>query len=108
MSLKMETTLAKLIAKESDTCGYVTYVFKILDKSERNRLNSKYLMCVRFPNWEHRTLSLGEVGYLSYKVIIAGVDQWFDGNALKYYRYSMVQFIKFVSKPVSKKHSYTL
>lgn len=65
-------------------------------------------MCVRFPNWEHRTLSLGEVGYLSYKVIIAGVDQWFDGNDLKYYRYSMVQFIKFVSRPVSKKHSYTL
>lgn len=104
----METTLGRLIAKESDTCGYTTYVFKILDKSERERLKSKYIMCVRFPNWEHRELSIGDVGYLNYKVITAGVDQWYDGNSLKFYRYNMVQFIKFISKPTSKKHLYTL
>lgn len=108
MSSKMETTLGRLIAKESDTCGYITYVFKILDKSERIRLGSKYIMCVQFPNWEHRELFVGDTGYLNYKVITAGIDQWYDGNNLKFYRYNMVQFIKFVNKPVSKKHSYTL
>lgn len=105
----METTLAKLVAKESDTCGYTTYVFRILDQSERTRIGCKYIMCVQFPNWEHRELNVGEVGYLNYKVIIAGVDQWYDGNNLKFYRYNMIQFIRFIPKPkVQDKHSYIL
>ena len=65
-------------------------------------------MCVRFPNWEHRTLSVGEIGYLNYKTIIAGVDKWFDGSTLKPYRYSMIQFIKFISRPIPEKHLYRL
>lgn len=104
----MGTVLAKLVAKENDTCGYITYVFVILDRSERKRLNSKYIMCVRYPNWEHRDIKVGEIGYLNYKVIIAGVDQWFDGKDLRYYKYSTIQFVKFISKSTSKKRLYTL
>lgn len=104
----METIQAKLVAKESDTCGYTTYVFKVLDKSDRERLDSKYIMCVRFPNWEHRNLNIGDMGYLNFKVIIAGVDQWYDGNTLKYYRYNMIQFIKFIQRPTPKKHLYKM
>lgn len=99
----METTLAKLIAKETDTGNYTTYVFKIINKTEVLRIGSKYIMCVRFPNWEHREIFLGERGYLSYEVIRAGVDRWFDGKNLIPYRYNMVQFVKFIQKPKTLK-----
>lgn len=63
----MITILAKLVAKSSDIDNYITYVFVDLESKE-------YLMCVQFPNWEHRELRLGEIGYLEYKEIRAGVD----------------------------------
>ena len=60
------TIKAKLVAQETDSEKYVTYVFELLDPDEIAKLETKYMMCVRWPNWEHRDLKLGEVGYLSY------------------------------------------
>lgn len=88
----LQTVSAKLVAREVDPLGYVTYVFETPD------LESKYLMCVQFKNWDHRLLQIGEVGYVTYREIIAGMDKWFDGNDFIPYRYDNIQFIKFIPK----------
>lgn len=94
------TVLSRLVAKEEDTCGYVTYVFECLDKEIIK--DTKYIMCTRYPNWNHRVINIGEVGYLNFFEIIAGVDKWFDGEKMIPYNYSGIQFCKFVSKPEDK------
>ena len=93
----MITILAQLVAKSSDIDNYITYVFVDLASKE-------YLMCVQFPNWEHRELRLGEIGYLEYKEIRAGVDKWYDGTNFIPYNYSNIQFIKFITKPSEKEY----
>ena len=94
------TVLARLVAKEADTLGYVTYVFECLD--EEILKDTKYIMCTRYPNWNHRTIDIGEVGYLNFFEIRAGVDKWFDGEKMISYNYNGIQFDKFVSKPKEK------
>lgn len=90
--------LAKLVAKSEDTMGYTTYVFECLDELVNE---SKYVMCSRPRDWDHRAIELGEVGYLNFVEVRAGVDTWFDGSKLTPYRYNNVYFIKFVEKPRS-------
>jgi hypothetical protein len=76
--------------------GYTTYVFACQDELINE---SKYIMCTRFPNWDHRIIELGEIGYLKFLEVRAGVDTWFDGNKMVPYRYNDLHFIKFVEKP---------
>ena len=90
------TILAQLLASNRDTLGYITYVFRNL---EDDRPDYKYIMAVRYPNWDHRTIELGDIGYLQYVEIRAGVDKWFDGKNMIPYNYNTIQFIKFVEKP---------
>lgn len=101
------TVLAKLLAFYSDM-GYITYVFELLEEEDRNRFNTKYVMCVQFPNWDHRTLTIGEIGYLNCVEIHAGIDKWFDGKDFVPYNYNMVQFIKFIPKPKEIKYKYVI
>ena len=91
----MVTIYCKLVAKEHDFGGYTTYVFQNL---ENESIYDKYLMCTRWPNWEHRNLDLGETGYLTYKEVVAGVDTWYDGTSFIPYNYTNIIFIKFVKK----------
>ena len=100
------TILSKLLAIDPDPMGYVTYVFECLDKEIIKE--SKYIMCTRFPNWNHRSLDIGEIGYLNFVEIRAGIDKWFDGNRMIPYLYNNIQFIKFVSKPRDKYYKYVL
>lgn len=93
----MMTVLAKLVAKERDNMDYTTYVFECLDKEIIKQ--TKYIMCVRYPNWNCREIKLGEIGYLRFNEIIAGVDTWFDGEKQVPYKYNDVQFLKFIEKP---------
>lgn len=90
------TILAKLLAEEEDTMNYITYVFECLDDEIKKQ--TKYLMCVRWPNWDHRTIELGEIGYLNFEEIRAGITMWYDGDKMIPYKYNNIQFIKFVSK----------
>lgn len=92
----MKTILAKLLAKQNDSFGYVTYIFR---NTETEDIFDKYMMCTQYPNWQHRMLELGEVGYLTYEEHLAGYDKWFDGNNMRYYNYTHIQFIKFIDKP---------
>lgn len=106
--MKELTTLVKLVAKTRDLLGYTTYVFKILEKEEINRLDSKYIMCTRFPNWEHKNIDLEEVGYLNFTELRAGIDEWFDGQKMVPYKYNNIQFLKFVNKPENKRYEYIM
>ena len=94
------------MAKESDTLDYTTYVFECLDSDVVKY--SKYIMCTRYPNWDHRNIELDEIGYLNFMEIKAGVDTWFDGSKMIPYLYNGIQFIKFVHKPESKNYSYIM
>lgn len=94
--------MAKLVAKQEDSMGYVTYVFECLDKEIIKE--TKYIMCTRFPNWDHRKIELDEIGYLNFFEIRAGIDKWFDGNKMIPYNYSNIQFIKFIAKKDQNKY----
>lgn len=100
------TVLAKLVAREEDTCNYITYVFECLDKDMIKE--TRYIMCTRYPNWDHRSIEIGEVGFLNFIEVRAGVDTWFDGKNMIPYRYNNIQFIKFIEKPVEKSHKFIM
>lgn len=87
----------ELIAIDSDCSGYTTLVFKNL---EYDNLDFKYLMCVRYPNWNHGPVDIGDIGYLHVKYVEEGVDKWFDGVKLIPYKYTNCIFIKFVKETV--------
>lgn len=100
------TILARLVANEEDALGYITYVFECLDKEVI--VDSKYIMCTRYPNWDHRKIDIGEEGYLNFFEVRAGVDKWFDGTKMVPYNYNNVQFMKFIAKPRIKDHKYVM
>ena len=99
---------AELIAQETDVFGYTTYVFKLVD--EEDRYGFKYVMCTRWPNWNHRELKNGEVGFLHFTEIIAGKDSWFNGSTYIPYRYSNLQFDRFIIEQdkYNNKHKFKL
>ena len=94
------TVLAKLLASEEDALGYITYVFECLDEDVIKE--TRYIMCTRYPNWDHRKIEIGEVGFLNFFEVKAGVDKFVP------YRYSNIQFMKFVEKPIKKPHKFTM
>lgn len=77
---------------------YTTYVFKTLENRDRDFLQSNYVMCIRYPNWDHRPLSKGEEGFLCYRLIQEGVDKYFDGENIIPYNKTTIQFMKFIPK----------
>ena len=104
-----ETTYVKLLCQQKDSLDYTTYVFEIIDSKEIDRLGYRYIMCTRWPNWDHRELLNGEEGYLNYSVIISGVDTWYDGASFVPYKCSTYQFNKFITKqPEQNKHTFKL
>lgn len=102
------TTLAKLVAKEADILGYITYVFEVLDQDEIKKLDTKFIMCTRYPNWDHRSIDIDEVGYLDFTEIQAGVTKWFNGEKMVFYNYNGIQFNKFVAKPTKDKNKFIM
>lgn len=99
------TVLAQLIASDTDSFGYVTYVFKRLDELAKE---AQYVMCVRYPNWNHRLINLGEKGFLSFLEVKAGEDKWFNGKDMVPYNYSAIQFLKFINMPETLTNSYVM
>ena len=55
-------------------------------------------MITRWPNWQHSNIDIGEIGYVTYKEVIAGQDTWWDGTKFVPYNYTNIVFIKFVRK----------
>jgi hypothetical protein len=97
------TILSRLVAKEADF-EYVVYVFEVLDA----QFEDKYIMCTRYPNWNHRNIEIGEEGYLEFSFHRAGFDKWFDGTRMVPYLYTGIQFLKFIEKPKEVTNKYTI
>jgi len=87
----------QLLCKETDIGGYVTYVFKNLDKAS---FGQNYLMLTRWYNWEHRPIDIGEIGYVEYQEVHAGVDTYYDriSDSMVKYNYNNLIFIKFIKE----------
>lgn len=100
MNSKEITSYAKLIAKADDGLGYINYVF---ERFEYETIEDRYLMCVRFPNWNHGPIEIGDIGYVHTRYVEGGIDKWFDGTNLISYRYTNIIFLKFIpEKPILK------
>lgn len=95
MEINEITLHAKLLAFCNEELGYKTLIFEDLEYKD---LDFKYITCVLFPNWNHSPLKIGDEGFLQIKYISAGVDKWFNGNELVPYRYTNIQFIKFIKQ----------
>ena len=94
----MVTIHAKCLDYHKDIGGYTLYVFQNLEPRD---WSSKYIMCVRVPNWEHELFKLNDQGFLTYEEIHAGVDQWYNKEFDKMvpYNYTFIQFIRFITEP---------
>ena len=93
--------LVKLLVSEQDSFGYITHVFECLEDYMIKQ--TKYIMCTQFPNWDCKKINIGDIGYLNYKELHAGIDKWFNGKEMVPYCYDNIQFIKFVPKSENQK-----
>lgn len=100
------TILSELVTKHEDIFGYITYVFECLD--EEIRKQTKYIMCTRLPRWEHYDVQIGEIGFLNFIEVRAGIDTWFNGDKQIPYRYNNIYFIKFVPYKEKQEHKFTV
>lgn len=89
------TIHAKLVAEQTDGMGYTSYVFEDIEAKDND---FKYVMCVRFPNWEQGPINLNDIGYLNIRYVEEGVDKWFDGTNFIPYKYTNIIFIKFIKE----------
>lgn len=89
------TFRAKLVAKAYDFGGYITYVF---ENVEYSNAYDHYVMCTRFPNWQHADVNIGECGFVTCKEVFAGKDSWYDNETGSYipYKYTGIHFLKFI------------
>lgn len=85
----------KLIGLNDGFGGYITYVFQNLDSTNAF---DKYLMCTRFPNWGSPFIKLGDVGYVKYREVFGGVDEWYDRvkEVFVKYNYTDIHFLDFI------------
>lgn len=97
--------LAKLVASYTDELNYITYVFECL---EERVYDSKYVMTVRYPNWDTKFIQLEDIGYVYFKEVRAGIDKWFDGQNMVPYRYDTMQFLNFVYREEKEDHKYIM
>lgn len=96
----MSTIRAKLLTYREEIGGYTVYVFEDLDAKTWDK---KYRITLRLPNWETPILKIGDVGYLSFREVVAGRDVWWDRNTQseKFYNYNNSLFENFIhEKPL--------
>lgn len=91
--MEIITYHVKLITSHTDALGYISYVFEDLEYQD---YDFKYLMCVRFPNWEQPSFDYGDEGYVTIRYIREGIDKWFDGTNFIPYNYTNLMFVKFI------------
>lgn len=92
----MITLYGKLVAKQVEYGGYVTFVFY---NEHADSLYTQYITCTMYPNWDCGTVELNRFGYLTLEDHVAGKDSWFDGESQVTYKYDHIQFIKFIPEP---------
>jgi hypothetical protein len=73
--------------------GYTNYVFEDLEFTD---YDYKYIMCVRFPNWNQTSFDYGDIGYVTVSYVREGIDTWYDGKEFIPYKYTNLVFLKFI------------
>lgn len=93
MEAQTVTYHVKLIETDKDPLGYINYVFEDL---EYKYFLQKYIMCVRFPNWNQAVFNKGDEGYVTVRYVQEGITTWFDGKEFIPYKNTNIVFIKFI------------
>lgn len=93
METQTVTYHVKLLAEHPDILGYTNYVFEDLEYKD---YDYKYIMCVKFPNWNQNKFNINDEGYVTVRYVREGIDKWFDGKEFVSYRYTNVVFLKFI------------
>lgn len=90
----MLTIKAKLVEYVEDFGGYISYVFQNL---ESDRWDNKYMLCIRYPNWDHPDIPLDKEGYLTFTTIYCG-EKYYEPRTgeTKIYTYTHNRFDKFI------------
>lgn len=99
------TILSILVGKRKHPLGYTTYVFQQLEECSKD---DKYIMCIRYPNWNCKDLKIGDKGFVSVLDIKAGEDTWFDGIKMVPYKYTNIQFMSFIDWPEDENKEYIM
>ena len=96
------TIHCELLVKEVDIMDYQTLVFKNLDKAP---FGCEYCMVTVWPNWESYIPEIGDIGYLTYDSVIAGVDTYYDRSidSIVKYNFTNLVFNKFVKEQDNSK-----
>lgn len=91
----MHIVRAELLTYRREFGGYIIYVFQNLDSKT---WDTKYIMTVRFPNWNSPLLQVGDKGFLKYKEVEAGKTTWWDNNNQTnvVYKYDNIIFEDFI------------
>ena len=93
METKEITIHAKFITYSIDNLGYINYVFEDLEYQD---YDYKYIMCVRFPNWNQASFNINDEGYVTVRYVREGIDKWYDGKEFIAYKYTNLVFLKFI------------
>ena len=103
----MITIHAQLIDGEVREMGYIIYVFKNLEPSDPKEV---YKLVTRWPNWNHRDLKLGEIGYLTYNDVESGRTEWYNPNTktMELYRTRACEFISFIAEKKTDEQEYIM
>lgn len=107
-TLKEYTLKVKLVAECKQPLGYILYVFHNL---ENKSIDNEYITLVRFPNWEQAPFQLNDEGFVHFKIVEAGKDEWYDNKneMFRYYQYTNCIFLQFIlSKPKVETQIYTI
>ena len=96
------TIHCELLVKEVDIMNYQTLVFKNLDEAP---FGCEYCMVTVWPNWESYIPEIGDIGYLTYDSVIAGVDTYYDRSidSIVKYNFTNLVFNKFVKEQYNSK-----
>lgn len=93
METQTVTYHVKFVASCTDGMGYTNYVFEDLEFQD---YDYKYIMCVRFPNWNQASFNYEDEGYVTVRYVREGIDKWFDGKDFISYKDTNVIFMKFI------------
>ena len=82
------TELGTLVAKKDGL--YTLYVFQ-LDKTK------EYIMCTKLPNWDVPNIAMGDRGFFSYTIAIAG-EKYYNPKTdeIVKYNYTNIYFTNFI------------
>ena len=93
MEIKEITLHVILKTFYKDNFGYINYVFENLNVID---YDYQFITCTRFPNWNQANFNIGDEGFVVFKYVQEGIDQWFDGKKFNTYNEDILIFLKFI------------